>query len=132
MLAPALAHLLPVVVLCLRSYLAHGTATDYMWQELHVPVPMTWEVYGDQKAHFEVREAPGPRLLCRSAIASTTTAPGSPGRAGPASKGRACPSAIDSRVRRWACLTGPDIPPPPVLLCPSRPPGRTASACSTR
>lgn len=36
-----------------RSYLAHGTATDFMWQELHVPVPMTWEVYGDSRASFE-------------------------------------------------------------------------------
>lgn len=32
------------------GYLAHGTATDYMYQELHVPVAMTWEIYGDDRA----------------------------------------------------------------------------------
>lgn len=36
-----------------RSYLAHGTATDYMYEKLGVPISMTWEVYGDQKAAFE-------------------------------------------------------------------------------
>ena len=30
------------------SYLAHGTATDYMFEELHVPLPYTWEIYGDE------------------------------------------------------------------------------------
>lgn len=33
-----------------RSYLAHGTATDYMYGQLHVPVALTWEVYGDASA----------------------------------------------------------------------------------
>lgn len=31
-------------------YLAHGTATDYMYEELHVPMPFTWEIYGDEGA----------------------------------------------------------------------------------
>jgi hypothetical protein len=35
-----------------RSYLAHGTATDYMYEVLKVPLAMTWEIYGDMKAHF--------------------------------------------------------------------------------
>lgn len=34
------------------GYLAHGTATDYMYANLSVPLAMTWEVYGDQKAHY--------------------------------------------------------------------------------
>lgn len=33
----------------LCSYLAHGTATDYMYSKLGVPVSLTWEVYGDTK-----------------------------------------------------------------------------------
>jgi hypothetical protein len=33
------------------GYLAHGTATDYMYEVLKVPVAMTWEIYGDLKAH---------------------------------------------------------------------------------
>lgn len=36
----------------LPRYLAHGTATDYMYDVLHVPLAMTWEIYGDMKAHF--------------------------------------------------------------------------------
>ena len=32
------------------GYLAHGTATDFMYQELHIPVAMTWEIYGDEQA----------------------------------------------------------------------------------
>lgn len=35
------------------GYLAHGTATDYMYANMSVPLAMTWEVYGDQKAGFE-------------------------------------------------------------------------------
>ncbi|KXZ42457.1 hypothetical protein GPECTOR_145g748 [Gonium pectorale] len=35
------------------GYLAHGTATDYMFEALHVPVAYTWEIYGDFKAHFD-------------------------------------------------------------------------------
>lgn len=35
-------------VLC--RYLAHGTATDYMYDALRVPISMTWEVYGDLSA----------------------------------------------------------------------------------
>ncbi|KAL4531539.1 hypothetical protein Ndes2526B_g04350 [Nannochloris sp. 'desiccata'] len=35
------------------GYLAHGTATDYMHDELGVGVVMTWEVYGDDDASFE-------------------------------------------------------------------------------
>lgn len=33
-------------------YLAHGTATDYMFQELGVPLAFTWEIYGDDKAGY--------------------------------------------------------------------------------
>ncbi|KAK3248801.1 hypothetical protein CYMTET_41750 [Cymbomonas tetramitiformis] len=33
------------------GYLAHGTATDYIYERLQVPVVFTWEIYGDQKAH---------------------------------------------------------------------------------
>ncbi|GFR45103.1 hypothetical protein Agub_g6480 [Astrephomene gubernaculifera] len=35
------------------GYLAHGTATDYMWAGLHVPLPFTWEIYGDFSAPFD-------------------------------------------------------------------------------
>jgi hypothetical protein len=35
------------------GYFAHGTATDYMHDELGVGVVMTWEVYGDDDAPFE-------------------------------------------------------------------------------
>ena len=35
------------------GYLAHGTATDYMYQVLGVPVAMTWEIYGDFAAAFK-------------------------------------------------------------------------------
>jgi hypothetical protein len=34
------------------GYLAHGTATDYMFTKLDVPVAMTWEIYGDETAAF--------------------------------------------------------------------------------
>lgn len=36
----------------LRRYLAHGTATDYMFEVLRVPMPYTWEIYGDFSADF--------------------------------------------------------------------------------
>ena len=32
------------------GYLAHGTATDYVFSNLSVPVAMTWEIYGDSTA----------------------------------------------------------------------------------
>ena len=32
------------------GYLAHGTATDYVFANLSVPVAMTWEIYGDSAA----------------------------------------------------------------------------------
>ncbi|GIL82500.1 hypothetical protein Vretimale_11936, partial [Volvox reticuliferus] len=35
------------------GYLAHGTATDYMFKILQVPMAYTWEIYGDFKAHFD-------------------------------------------------------------------------------
>lgn len=34
------------------GYLAHGTATDYMYDKLHTPLSLTWEVYGDLKASY--------------------------------------------------------------------------------
>ena len=34
------------------GYLAHGTATDYMYDRLKVPLSLTWEIYGDNDAHF--------------------------------------------------------------------------------
>lgn len=34
-------------------YLAHGTATDYMYEVLKVPMSFTWEIYGDAAASFE-------------------------------------------------------------------------------
>ena len=34
------------------GYLAHGTATDYMYEKLKVPLSFTWEIYGDSKADF--------------------------------------------------------------------------------
>lgn len=34
------------------GYLAHGTATDYMYEALSVPVAMTWEIYGDFAASY--------------------------------------------------------------------------------
>lgn len=36
----------------LAGYLAHGTATDYMFDRLKVPLSLTWEIYGDTEAHF--------------------------------------------------------------------------------
>jgi hypothetical protein len=33
-------------------YLAHGTATDWMWQEMRVPAAFTWEIYGDADAGY--------------------------------------------------------------------------------
>ena len=35
------------------GYLAHGTATDYMYDVLRVPIAMTWEMYGDSAATYE-------------------------------------------------------------------------------
>ena len=32
------------------GYLAHGTATDWMWGALGVPVASTWEIFGDEAA----------------------------------------------------------------------------------
>ena len=34
------------------GYLAHGTATDYMYERLGVPLSFKWEIYGDTNAHF--------------------------------------------------------------------------------
>ena len=34
------------------GYLAHGTATDYVYVAAKVPVTFTWEIYGDQEAHY--------------------------------------------------------------------------------
>ena len=33
------------------GYLAHGTATDYIFEVMKVPIVFTWEIYGDMKAH---------------------------------------------------------------------------------
>ena len=35
------------------GYLAHGTAADYIYDTMHVPVVYTWEIYGDLKAKYE-------------------------------------------------------------------------------
>ncbi|GBF89660.1 metallocarboxypeptidase A [Raphidocelis subcapitata] len=35
------------------GYLAHGTATDYMYTKLRVPLSFTWEIYGDMAASFD-------------------------------------------------------------------------------
>ncbi len=35
------------------GYLAHGTATDYMYETLKVPLAFTWEIYGDAAAPYE-------------------------------------------------------------------------------
>jgi hypothetical protein len=35
------------------GYLAHGTATDYMYVKGNVSIAMTWEIYGDQSAGFK-------------------------------------------------------------------------------
>lgn len=34
------------------GYLAHGTATDYMFEKLKVPITYTWEIFGDLKADY--------------------------------------------------------------------------------
>lgn len=39
--------------MCSSSYLAHGTATDYMYSVLKVPLSFTWEIFGDPDATFE-------------------------------------------------------------------------------
>lgn len=35
------------------GYLAHGTATDWMYLKGEVPLSFTWEIFGDQKASYE-------------------------------------------------------------------------------
>ncbi|GAX73367.1 hypothetical protein CEUSTIGMA_g820.t1 [Chlamydomonas eustigma] len=35
------------------GYLAHGTATDYMFEKLKVPLPFTWEIFGDLDAAYD-------------------------------------------------------------------------------
>lgn len=35
------------------GYLAHGTATDFMYETLHVPLPFTWEIFGDEHAPYD-------------------------------------------------------------------------------
>lgn len=35
------------------GYLAHGTATDHMYDKIGVRIAMTWEVYGDHSASFD-------------------------------------------------------------------------------
>ena len=35
------------------GYLAHGTATDYMYDVLNVPLPFTWEIFGDTAAAYD-------------------------------------------------------------------------------
>eukprot|EP01025_Chloroclados_australasicus_P004683 TRINITY_DN1121_c0_g1_i1.p1 TRINITY_DN1121_c0_g1~~TRINITY_DN1121_c0_g1_i1.p1 ORF type:complete len:465 (-),score=42.49 TRINITY_DN1121_c0_g1_i1:548-1942(-) len=35
------------------GYLAHGTATDYVYEKMSVPLSFTWEIYGDSKAKYE-------------------------------------------------------------------------------
>lgn len=35
------------------GYLAHGTATDYIYEKMKVPVVYTWEIYGDLNAPYE-------------------------------------------------------------------------------
>ena len=34
------------------GYLAHGTATDWVYEKGAVPVAFTWEIYGDTQAHY--------------------------------------------------------------------------------
>ena len=34
------------------GYLAHGTATDWVYEAANVPVAFTWEIYGDDDAHY--------------------------------------------------------------------------------
>lgn len=35
------------------GYLAHGTATDYMFHVMKVPLPFTFEIFGDLKANYD-------------------------------------------------------------------------------
>ena len=35
------------------GYVAHGTATDYMYSVLNIPLAFTWEIYGDTTAQYE-------------------------------------------------------------------------------
>ena len=39
-----------------RRYLAHGTATDWMYEELHVPMAFTWEIFGDMNAGMPLKK----------------------------------------------------------------------------
>jgi len=34
------------------GYLAHGTATDYIFERLKIPLVFTWEIYGNDRAHY--------------------------------------------------------------------------------
>eukprot|EP01023_Acetabularia_acetabulum_P033173 TRINITY_DN31051_c0_g2_i1.p1 TRINITY_DN31051_c0_g2~~TRINITY_DN31051_c0_g2_i1.p1 ORF type:complete len:461 (-),score=54.11 TRINITY_DN31051_c0_g2_i1:1199-2581(-) len=34
------------------GYLAHGTATDYVYEKMNVPLSFTWEIYGNEKAKY--------------------------------------------------------------------------------
>ena len=36
------------------GYLAHGTATDSMFERMRVPMAYTWEIFGDLKVHIHV------------------------------------------------------------------------------
>ena len=57
-------------------YLAHGTATDYMFTTLGVPLALTWEIYGDWGAGEPRPGAAG------MAGRSPAPAEGSPGERG--------------------------------------------------
>ena len=42
------------------GYLAHGTATDFMFEKLGVPVTSTWEIFGDLQVSVEGESPRGP------------------------------------------------------------------------
>lgn len=55
-------------------YLAHGTATDYMYDVLKIPLSFTWEIYGDEQAGKACLNPEAPK--CRQACLLRLCHPG--------------------------------------------------------
>jgi hypothetical protein len=63
------------------GYLAHGTATDYIYDVLKVPIVFTWEIWGDLQANTNdchrmfnpvTKESHDVRLSARRATVTST------------------------------------------------------------
>jgi hypothetical protein len=65
------------------GYLAHGTATDYIYVNMSVPIAFTWEIYGDFSASnqdcfrmFNPLEREGHDAVIRTWVAACAALPG--------------------------------------------------------